>query len=148
MAAGLFAGSMVGRLVQYAVAGTLGNVIVRSAGRARPYVAPAARRAAVRGIAAGIVGGRRLGDVTEEARLAAGDMIAEARATLGETAPAPGEGAGTAAEPTVMPHTSSAAPPPTTTTATLPKRSAAKKAPARKAAPRKSVNTADHGHEH
>ena len=132
MAAALFTGSMVSRLGHYAIAGTAGNLIVRGATRLRPYAGPVARRATVRVIAAGIVGGRKLGDTAEEARLQAGDLFADARASLGETAPAPGGATETPApEPAPMP-TGKAAP---------------RKAPARKAAPRKR-SVVDHGHEH
>ncbi|MGQ0464515.1 MAG: DUF1490 family protein [Sporichthyaceae bacterium] len=125
--AALFVGSLAGKLVHYAIAGTAGNLIVKGAAAARPWAVPAARRAAVRTVAAGIVGGRRLGDWAEEARLQAGDLVADARASLGETAPPPGE------EP--------AAP---VAAAEVP---AAAKKPARRAAPRKSA-AADHGHDH
>lgn len=97
MAAGLFAGSLVRRLAQYAAAGTAGDLIVKGAGKYAPRLAPVVRRATVRTMAVGIVAGRRLGDYTEEARVLAGDMIAEAHATLGETAPAPAEPTATAA---------------------------------------------------
>jgi hypothetical protein len=40
-------------------------------------------------MAGGIVAGRWLGSAAEEARLRAGDMLAEARSSLGEEAPPP-----------------------------------------------------------
>lgn len=85
----MVAGPLFGRLVHYAIAGTAGTVIVRAATALRPRVAPAARRATVSGVAVGIVAGRRLGEVAEEARLQAGDILAEAHGRLGEPAPPP-----------------------------------------------------------
>lgn len=136
MAVAIFTGSMVSRLAHYAIAGTAGNLIVRGATRLRPYAAPAARRATVKVIAAGIVGGRKLGDAAEEARLQAGDLLAEARADLGETAPAPGGAAET------VPTEASPKTGPTSVDKVAPR-----KAPTRKAAPRKRAAD-DHGHEH
>lgn len=133
MAAGLFVGPLAHRLVQYALAGTAGNLIVKGASAARPWAGPAARRATVRAIGLGIVGGKRLGDLAEEARLQAGDLVAEARANLGEVAPAPGEQA--APEPAAEESAPKPKPP-------------AKKT-ARRAAPRKTNRSAgDHGHDH
>lgn len=127
MAAGLFAGPLLQRMVQYAIAGTTGNLIVKGAAKARPWAGPVARRVAVRGVAVGIVGGRRLGDLAEEARLQAGDVLADARASLGEAPPPAAEGSAPA-EPEPGP-------------------SPVKKAAARRAAPRKP-KAADHAHEH
>jgi hypothetical protein len=86
---GLFAGPLGRRLLQYAVAGTAGNLIVRGGSRLAPRVTPVARRLAVGAVAQGIVLGRRLTEVAEETRLGAGDVVAEARASLGEEAPPP-----------------------------------------------------------
>lgn len=150
MAAGLFAGALGTRLVQYAVAGTLGNLVVKGASRLRPHVAPVARRAAVRAVAGGIVGGRKLGDVAEEARLQAGDVVAEARAALGETAPSPGEAGSTppVASPEPAPaHEKAPSGGTASAKATSARKNTARKGPARKAAPRRS-GAADHGHEH
>jgi hypothetical protein len=77
------------RLVDYAIAGTIGQLIVRAAVAARPYLAPAARRATVAGLAGGMLAGRRLAVAAEEARLVVGDLVAEAHAKVGEAAPAP-----------------------------------------------------------
>lgn len=92
----VFVGGLASRLVQYAVAGTLGNLVVKGAASLRPKVAPVARQAAVKATASGIVAGRRAGEAAEEARLKAGDIIAEAHASLGEESPPPSE-PGTAA---------------------------------------------------
>jgi hypothetical protein len=86
---GLFVGSLGRRLAQYAVAGTAGNLIVRGSGKLAPRVAPAARRLAVGAVAQGIVLGRRLNEAAEEARLRVGDIVAEARTSLGEEARPP-----------------------------------------------------------
>ena len=83
------------RLMHYAIAGTLGQLIVRAATAARPVLAPAARRGLVAGLAGGMVAGRRWGVAAEEARLWAGDVLAQAHAQVGEPAPAPsGTGSG------------------------------------------------------
>ncbi|HEX3826736.1 MAG TPA: DUF1490 family protein [Sporichthyaceae bacterium] len=76
------------RLADWAVAGTVGHLIVRAAVAARPTVAPLARRAVVNGLAGGLIGGRRLATMGEEARLRFGDLVAEAHAKVGEPAPA------------------------------------------------------------
>jgi hypothetical protein len=80
------AGSLRG-IAGLAAAGVLGDLIVTGARRALP--AQAGRRVAVRALAGGIVVGRRLESAAEEARLLAGDLVAEARASLGEAAPVP-----------------------------------------------------------
>jgi hypothetical protein len=77
------------RLVDYAIAGTVGQLIVRAAVSARPKLGPALRRATVAGLAGGLVTGRRLASAGEETRLRIGDLLAEAHARLGEPAPAP-----------------------------------------------------------
>ena len=86
----LVAGPLWRRLVSYTAIGVTGDLVVKAASRAAPTVAPAARRAAVTGTAQGIVWARRLGEMAEEARLRASDILAEAHASLGEQAPAPG----------------------------------------------------------
>jgi hypothetical protein len=80
---------LAGKLVHYAVAGTVGNLIVRGAQRAAPAVAPTARRLAISGVAQGILLTRKLEEAAEEARLRVGDVVAEARGQLGEEAPPP-----------------------------------------------------------
>ncbi|OKK03492.1 hypothetical protein AMK26_18560 [Streptomyces sp. CB03234] len=82
-------GATAGRVAHFAVSGVIGGLIFRGAAKAAPAVRPAARKALVGGIAGGIVAGRWLGSATEEARLKAGDMLAEARSSLGEEAPPP-----------------------------------------------------------
>jgi hypothetical protein len=77
-----------------AAAGVLGDLIVTGARRVIPD--HAGRRFVVRAMAGGIVLGRRLEGAAEEARLRAGDLLAEARATLGEEAPIPAAGNGAA----------------------------------------------------
>lgn len=86
----LLAGPLWRRLVSLAAVGAAGDLVVKGASQAAPKVAPVARRAAVTGAARGILLGRRLGEVAEEARLKASDILAEAHASLGEEAPAPG----------------------------------------------------------
>ncbi|WP_236242302.1 DUF1490 family protein [Streptomyces sp. CC228A] len=79
------AGATAGKLAHYAVSGVVGALIVQKL----PAAKPAARKALVGGLAGGIVAGRWLSEATEEARLKAGDMLAEARTSLGEEAPPP-----------------------------------------------------------
>jgi len=81
---GLFAGSQGRRLAQYTIAGVAGNLIVQGGAKLAPRVRPAARRLAVGTIAQTIVLGRRLNEAAEEARLRTDDLVAEARASLGE----------------------------------------------------------------
>ena len=78
-----------------AVAGVLGDLIVTGARRVIPE--HAGRRLTVRAMAGGIVLTRRFESAAEEARLLAGDLLAEARESLGEEAPLPvaGDGAAT-----------------------------------------------------
>jgi Protein of unknown function (DUF1490) len=75
-----------------AAAGVLGDLIVTGARRVIPE--NFGRRVVVRTMAGGMVVGRRLESAAEEARLLAGDLLAEARVSLGEEArpPAAGEG--------------------------------------------------------
>ncbi|MGW0734011.1 DUF1490 family protein [Streptomyces sp. NPDC002851] len=83
------AGAAAGRLAHYAVSGLIGGAIFRGAVKYAPKAKPAARKTLVSGLAGGIVAGRWLGSAAEEARLKAGDMLAEARSSLGEEAPPP-----------------------------------------------------------
>lgn len=75
-----------------AAAGVLGDLLVSGARKVLPD--QAGRRLVVRTMAGGIVVGRRLEQAAEEARLLAGDLLAEARAALGEETPAPAAGDG------------------------------------------------------
>ncbi|MFI1354147.1 DUF1490 family protein [Streptomyces sp. NPDC020898] len=84
-----FAGAAVGRIAHYALSGTAGVLVLRAAAKAGPKTKPAVRRLLVGGIAGGITTGRRLGEAAEEARLKAGDLLAEARESLGEEATPP-----------------------------------------------------------
>ncbi|WP_328875522.1 DUF1490 family protein [Streptomyces sp. NBC_00287] len=83
------AGAALGRLAHHAVSGVVGVAVLRGASKAAPRARPAARKAMVNGLAGGIVAARWLGSAAEEARLKAGDMLAEARSSLGEEAPPP-----------------------------------------------------------
>ncbi|MEU7383305.1 DUF1490 family protein [Streptomyces sp. NPDC042207] len=83
------AGAAAGRLAHYAVSGVVGGLIIRGVTKRTPDGQPAVRKALVGGITRGIVAGRWIASAAEEARLKAGDMIAEARTTLGEEAPPP-----------------------------------------------------------
>ncbi|MFC5146835.1 DUF1490 family protein [Streptomyces aureoversilis] len=82
-------GAAAGRLAHYAVSGVVGGLIIQEAAKRLPEAKPAARKALVGSIAGGIVAGRWLASAAEDARLKAGDMLAEARTTLGEEAPPP-----------------------------------------------------------
>ncbi|MFB7738449.1 DUF1490 family protein [Streptomyces sp. NPDC056112] len=84
-----FASAAAGRLAHYAVSGVVGGLIIRGVTKRAPDGQPAVRKALVGGIARGIVVGRWVASAAEEARLKAGDVIAEARTTLGEEAPPP-----------------------------------------------------------
>ncbi|MEW2634222.1 DUF1490 family protein [Streptomyces sp. NPDC048389] len=83
------AGAAAGRLAHYAVSGVVGGLIIRGLSKRLPDGTSAARKAVVGGVAGGIVAGRRLSSAAEEARLKAGDVLAEARTALGEEAPPP-----------------------------------------------------------
>ncbi|CAM5244045.1 hypothetical protein SCALM49S_02435 [Streptomyces californicus] len=78
-----FAGAVVGRITHYALSGTAGVLVLRGAAKAAPKAKPAARRLLVSGIAGGITTRARLGRAAE-ARLKAGDLLAEAKEQLGE----------------------------------------------------------------
>jgi hypothetical protein len=78
-------GATVGKLTHYAVSGVVGGLIIKSL----PAAKPAARKALVGGLAGGIVASRWVAEAAEEARLKAGDMLAEARTSLGEEVPPP-----------------------------------------------------------
>lgn len=84
-----FSAGLVARLAHYAVAGTVGNLIVRGAAKASPAVRPHVRRLLVTSVAQGIVLTRKLEGAAEDTRLRAGDLVAEAKAQLGEPAAAP-----------------------------------------------------------
>ncbi|GAA0448835.1 DUF1490 family protein [Streptomyces olivaceiscleroticus] len=86
-----FASAATGRLVHYAVSGVAGVLIVKGATKALPQAKPAARKAVVGGVAQGIRAGRWLASAAEEARLKAGDVLADARTSLGEEVPPPSE---------------------------------------------------------
>ncbi|MEU8781066.1 DUF1490 family protein [Streptomyces sp. NPDC048637] len=83
------AGGAAGWLAHHAVSGVVGALIVRGAAKRLPQAKPAARKAVVGGLAGGIVAGRWLASAAEEARLKAGDVLAEARTSLGEEVPPP-----------------------------------------------------------
>ena len=77
------------RLLDYAVAGLVGQALVASG---RRLVAGRRGRAMLVGaVAQGIAVGRRLEAAAEETRLRAGDLVAEARERLGEEATPPTE---------------------------------------------------------
>lgn len=84
-----FSSGLVARLAHYAVAGTVGNLIVRGAVKASPSVRPHVRRLLVSSVAQGIVLTRKLESAAEDSRLRAGDLVAEAKAQLGEPAAPP-----------------------------------------------------------
>ncbi|MFF8610466.1 DUF1490 family protein [Streptomyces sp. NPDC015346] len=79
------ASATAGKLAHYAISGVVGGLIIKRLPDARP----AARKALVGSIAGGIVAGRWIASAAEEARLKAGDVVAEARTTLGEEVPPP-----------------------------------------------------------
>lgn len=79
------AGTAAGKLAHYAVSGVVGGLIIKNL----PAAKPAARKALVGGLAGGIVASRWLASAAEEARLKAGDVLAEARTSLGEEVPPP-----------------------------------------------------------
>ncbi|MFC5666786.1 DUF1490 family protein [Kitasatospora misakiensis] len=83
------AGTAAGRLIHYTVSGVVGGLVLRGAAQAAPKAGPTARRVLVNGIAGGIRASRWVSGAAEEARLKAGDVLAEARSTLGEEAPPP-----------------------------------------------------------
>ncbi|GAA2787573.1 DUF1490 family protein [Saccharopolyspora taberi] len=85
----VLAGPVASKLVHYAISGTIGVAVVKAAQRVAPTLGPVAREWAVAAAARGIVVGRTLNGLAEEARLKAGDLIAEAHESLGEQAPAP-----------------------------------------------------------
>ena len=87
------AGSLRG-VAGLAAAGVLGDLIVTGARKVMPE--RPGRRLLVRAMAGGIVLGRRLEGAAEEARLLAGDLVAEARSSLGEEAAVPATGDGAA----------------------------------------------------
>ncbi|MEU2491243.1 DUF1490 family protein [Streptomyces sp. NPDC007883] len=78
-------GATAGKLAHHAVSGMAGGLIIKNL----PAAKPAARKALVGGLAGGIVAIRWVAEAAEEARLKAGDMLAEARTSLGEEVPPP-----------------------------------------------------------
>lgn len=80
---------LAAKFVHYAVSGTVGVAVVKAAQRAAPRLKPKAKKLAVATVARGIVMGRTLSGFAEEARLKAGDLVAEAHESLGEQAPTP-----------------------------------------------------------
>lgn len=78
-------GATAGKLAHYAISGVVGGLIIKNL----PAAKPAARKALVGGLAGGIVASRWLAEAAEEARLKAGDVMAEARTSLGEEVPPP-----------------------------------------------------------
>lgn len=74
------------------VTGVVGVLVVRAAERGEPGSLP--RKVAVRATRWGIVGSRRAEAAMERARLAAGDVRAQAYADLGEQAPPPADRSG------------------------------------------------------
>ncbi|MGW7088962.1 DUF1490 family protein [Streptomyces sp. NPDC054871] len=78
-------GATAGKLGHYAISGVVGGLIIKNL----PTAKPAARKALIGGIAGGIVASRWVAEATEEARLKAADVLAEARTSLGEEAPPP-----------------------------------------------------------
>ncbi|WP_274918497.1 DUF1490 family protein [Streptomyces sp. WZ-12] len=83
------AGTAAGRLAHHAVSGVVGALIVKGAAKHLPGAKPAVRKAVVGSVAGGIVAGRWLAAAAEEARLKVGDVLAEARTSLGEEVPPP-----------------------------------------------------------
>jgi hypothetical protein len=85
------------RLAHYAVIGVAGDLLVRGARKLGPSLGPAVHDLAVGCIAQGIRLGRSVERATEGARLTGGDLLAEARAKLGEQARPPAEAGAAAA---------------------------------------------------
>ncbi|HVS43614.1 MAG TPA: DUF1490 family protein [Candidatus Dormibacteraeota bacterium] len=85
------------RLAHYAVIGVAGDLLVRGARRLGPSLAPALHDVAVGALAQGIRLGRSVERASEGARLTGGDLLAEARAKLGEQARPPAEAGAAAA---------------------------------------------------
>ena len=107
-AAGVGAGLLgaragLGHLLSHTIAGAAGGALVVAA--SSPAVRRAARRAAVAALARGIMAGRSLARMAEDARLQAEDLVAEAQLAAGPP-PAPGgeETDGAAPEPHVHAH--------------------------------------------
>ncbi|WP_368396603.1 DUF1490 family protein [Streptomyces sclerotialus] len=84
-------GAATGRLVHCAASAVAGALIVKGATKPLHPAKPAARKAVVEGLAQSIRTGRWLASFAEEARLKAGDVLAEARIPLGEEVPPPSE---------------------------------------------------------
>ncbi|MEU5548069.1 DUF1490 family protein [Streptomyces sioyaensis] len=82
-------GTAAGRLAHHTISGVVGVMIIKGAAKRLPQAKPAARKAVVGSLAGGIVAGRWLASAAEDARLKAGDVLAEARTSLGEEVPPP-----------------------------------------------------------
>ena len=85
------------RLAHLAVIGVAGDLLVRGARRLGPSLGPAVHDIAVGAIAQGIRLGRSVERASEGARLTGGDLLAEARAKLGEQARPPADAGAAAA---------------------------------------------------
>jgi hypothetical protein len=83
------AGGAAGWLAHHAVSGVVGALIIKGAAKRLPEAKPAARKAVINGLAGGIRAGRWMASAAEEARLKTGDVLAEARTSLGEEVPPP-----------------------------------------------------------
>jgi hypothetical protein len=84
-------GAVVARLAQYAAIGVAGDLLVRGARRLTPTLGPTVHALGVGCLTQGIRLGRAVERATEGARLAGGDLLAEAREQLREE---PGTSAG------------------------------------------------------
>lgn len=83
------AGQLLRKAVGTVATGVVGVVVVRAAERGEG--GPLPRRVAVTATRWGILGTRRAESAVERARLAAGDVRAQAYADLGEQAPPPAD---------------------------------------------------------
>ncbi|MGW6602526.1 DUF1490 family protein [Streptomyces sp. NPDC055036] len=83
-------GAALGWLGHHTVSGVFGALVTDGALKAAPQVKPVARKAVVDGLADGIAAGRWLTSVAQEARVTAGNVVADAQAQLGEEASGPG----------------------------------------------------------
>ena len=83
------AGSLLRKAVGTVATGVVGVLVVRAAERGESGSLP--KKAAVGATKLGILGARRAETAVEKARLAAGDVSAQAYADLGEQAPPPAD---------------------------------------------------------
>ncbi|HEX3605986.1 MAG TPA: DUF1490 family protein [Candidatus Dormibacteraeota bacterium] len=90
-------GTLATRLAHYAAIGVAGDLLVRGACRLGPGLGPAVHSLAVGCVAQGIRLTRSVERAAEGARLSGGDLLAEARARLGEEARPPSEASAAAA---------------------------------------------------